>query len=32
MPAILAVWEAEIRRIMILEQFGPKVHEDPSPK
>jgi hypothetical protein len=32
MPAILATWEAEIRRVMVQGQSGQIVHETPSPK
>jgi hypothetical protein len=30
MPRILAIWEAEIGRIMVLGQRGQKVYETPS--
>jgi hypothetical protein len=32
MTVILAVWEAEIRRIMVQGQLGQIVHEIPSPE
>jgi hypothetical protein len=31
-PVILATWEAEIQRIMVLGQAGQIVSETPSPK
>jgi hypothetical protein len=31
-PVILAIWEAEIRRIAVQSQPGQIVHEIPSPK